>query len=176
MASDSTILGAAGEHYVLFQLLRRGFIAALAPQGVPNCDIIVSDRVGERLCAIQVKTRRDIGSDKGWHMSQKHERLKSENLFYCFLDVGKAPGDSPLCYVVPSAVVAAVLDESHQHWLKTPGKKGQAHNDTKMRRFLPDYTVSGFAKYGDGWLDKFREAWDSLGEARIDDGGINEPV
>jgi hypothetical protein len=42
MPSQSTLLGAAGEHYVLCQLLRRGYIAALAPIGVPNADILVT--------------------------------------------------------------------------------------------------------------------------------------
>ena len=42
MPSNSTLLGAAGEHYVLSQLLRRGYIAALAPIGLPNADIVVT--------------------------------------------------------------------------------------------------------------------------------------
>jgi hypothetical protein len=71
MASQSTLLGAAGEHHVMAELLRRGYIAALAPIGVPNADIIVTDVEGSRLCSIQVKTRRDIGSDGGWHMKAK---------------------------------------------------------------------------------------------------------
>jgi hypothetical protein len=77
MSSQSTLIGAAGEHFVLCQLLRRGWIAALAPKGVPNADIIVTDIDGNRQCAIQVKTRRDIGSDKGWHMRKKHEEIMS---------------------------------------------------------------------------------------------------
>ena len=43
MPSQASLLGAAGEHYVLSQLLRRGYIAALAPQGVPNADIVITD-------------------------------------------------------------------------------------------------------------------------------------
>jgi hypothetical protein len=43
MSNDSTLLGAAGEYYVMAELLRRGFIAALAPQGVPNSDIVVTN-------------------------------------------------------------------------------------------------------------------------------------
>lgn len=46
MVAASTVLGAAGEHYVMSVLLRHGFIAALAPVGVPNTDIIVSDDIG----------------------------------------------------------------------------------------------------------------------------------
>ena len=49
MVSRSTVLGAAGEHYVMCQLLRRGLIAALAPVGVPNTDIIVTDDIGDLL-------------------------------------------------------------------------------------------------------------------------------
>lgn len=50
--SHSSLLGAAGEHYVMSQLLRRGFIAALAPVGVPSADIVVTDDIGDRVCAI----------------------------------------------------------------------------------------------------------------------------
>ena len=36
MRSELTSLtGVAGEHYVLFELLRKGYIAALAPTGIP---------------------------------------------------------------------------------------------------------------------------------------------
>ncbi len=78
MVSKSTILGAAGEHFVMSQLLRRGLIAALAPAGVPNADIVVTDDIGSRLCAVQVKTRNDKGSDGGWHMRAKHERIAGD--------------------------------------------------------------------------------------------------
>jgi hypothetical protein len=87
--SNSTVLGAAGEHYVMCQLLRRGLIAALAPVGVPNTDIVVTDDIGDRMCAVQVKTRVEKGSDGGWHMSVKHESVQSDTLFYAFVDFGK---------------------------------------------------------------------------------------
>jgi hypothetical protein len=74
MPSQSTLLGAASEHYVMSELLRRGYIAALAPQGVPNADIVVTDIEGSRLCSIQVKSRRALGSDGGWPMKAKHDR------------------------------------------------------------------------------------------------------
>src|SRR3546814_9500679 len=43
-----------------------------------------------------------------------------------------------------------------------PGAKGQAHNDSDFRRFLPDYTHLDMGKYEDGWLEPYREAWDLL--------------
>src|SRR3990167_9068300 len=108
MAYNSSLIGAAGEHFVLCQLLRRDWIAALAPEGVPNTDIIVTDIEGNRQCAIQVKTR-SVGSDKGWHMSKKHEEVISPTLFYCFVDMEKENEDLPITFIIPSSVVAAVL-------------------------------------------------------------------
>lgn len=162
MASPSTLLGAAGEHYVMCQLLRRGFIAALAPAGVPNCDIVVTDDIGDRLCAIQVKTRREIGSDGGWHMGKKHERLESPSLFYCFLNFGTSFADTPICHVVPASIVAETLKVAHQLWLKRPGKGGKEHNDSDFRRFLPCYAKEGYVDRTLGWLDPYLEAWDLL--------------
>ena len=95
--TNSTILGAAAEHYVMCQLLRQGKIAALAPAGVPDADIIVSDRVGSALAAVQVKARRGIGGDGGWHMKAKHETMVRELLFYCFVDFGAGLADVPKC-------------------------------------------------------------------------------
>lgn len=168
MPSQSTLTGAAGEQFVLFQLLRRGWIAALAPKGVPNADIIVTDVDGNRQCAIQVKTRRDIGSDKGWHMRKKHEEFLAETVFYAFVDIGKSENDHPITFIIPSKVVAATLKLSHQMWLDAPGKNGAKHNDNDMRRLLPDY-VRGkelnpalIRKIGPGWMEKYRENWEIL--------------
>lgn len=159
MVSATSLTGAAGEHFVMSELLRRGLITALAPAGVPNCDIVVTDNIGDRLCAIQVKTRRGIGSDRGWHMSKKHEALVSPSLFYCFVDFGMGSETQPFTYVVPAKVVAHTLTECHQGWLKQPGAKGQQRNDNDMRRFLPDYSHLKIGLYEAGWLDPYREAW-----------------
>jgi len=160
MVAASTVLGAAGEHYVMCQLLRRGLIAALAPVGVPNTDIVVTDDLGDRLCAIQVKARLDKGSDGGWHMSAKHEQIASDLLFYAFVDFGRSLTDQPRCFILPSRVVASVIAKSHKNWLNTPGKNGKVHNHTNFRRFLPDYDrVNNRFGYGAGWLDPYCENW-----------------
>lgn len=176
---DSVIIGNAGEHYIMCQLLRRGWVAALAPTGVPNMDIIVTDKDSRKLCSISVKTRRDIGGDKGWHMGAKHERISAPDLFYCFIDFGKGPTDAARCYVVPSNVVSEVIAVSHKAWHRQPGKRGQALKaETNMRRLLPDYSHLAtpalqqnepaifdqvVAKYGPGWLDQYLEGWQRLG-------------
>ena len=102
------------------ELLRRDYIAALAPQGVPNADIVVTNVACDQLCSIQVKARRHIGSDGGWHMKAKHENIRGERLFYCFVDFGKSAKEIPSIYVIPSTIVAAALSASHQKWLTAP--------------------------------------------------------
>ena len=169
---SSTIVGAAGEYHVLSQLLRRGWIAALAPDGAPNMDILVTDENNQKLCAIQVKTRRDIGHDKGWHMKPKHESMIVDDLFYVFVDVGKQPSDPTTCYVLPSEVVADCIRLCHKVWLDTPGKGGRPHKNSNVRMLLPDYSFirppsqDGRAivdQYRSGWLMPYRENWNILG-------------
>lgn len=155
MVSATSLTGAAGEHFVMSELLRRGMIAALAPAGVPNCDIVVTDEIGARLCAVQVKTRLGKGSDGGWLMSKKHKGLTSPSV----------TGEQPFTYVVPAAIAATCLAQNHQRWLALPGACGQPHKDNDMRRFLPDYAHLGPGHYDLGWLDQYREAWHLLQDA-----------
>ena len=160
----TTLTGAAGESYVMYKLLRMGYVAGLSPAGAPNSDIIVTSVDGKRTAVIQVKTRNELGSDGGWHMKEKHEKLISKNLFYCFVDLQ----DNPVVYVLPSGVVARVLKEAHRIWLSTPGRNGRKHKETEMRRLIPDYTQTLNSKniflenHSRGWLDKYKENWKIL--------------
>nr|WP_310309899.1 hypothetical protein [Hydrogenophaga laconesensis] len=166
MPSQTSLLGAAGEYFVMSEMLCRGFIAALAHAGVPHADIVVTNMEGSKLCSLQVKTRRDIGSAGVWHMKEKHEDMRVETLFYCFVDFGKTPESTPTVHVVPSAVVAEVLAVSHRKWQAAPGRNSQPHKDSVMRRMLPDYTRTFGAldnPYPKGWLDPYRNAWHKLG-------------
>lgn len=149
----------------MFQLLSRSLIGALAPEGVPNMDIVVTSVDGKQLSSIQVKSRWAKGADGGWHMGKKHEDIVGDRLFYCFVDLGREFGSSPKTYVVPSKVVAEAVKLSHETWLNTPGLRGQKRNDSNMRRFLPDYSkmfVSQTNPYPSGWLDRYAEAWHLL--------------
>ena len=88
-------------------------------------------------------------------MSVKHESIESERLFYMFVDLQPEP---PTTFVVPSAKVCEVLSTAYVAWLATPGRWGQAHNESKMRRIQPDYAfpVPGLVP---DWMEPFRDAW-----------------
>lgn len=178
---SSVILGAAGEHFVMAELLRRGLVAAKAPEGVPNFDIVITDIDGDRLAAIQVKTRRDFkGGDKGWHMKEKHEQLVSDSMFYVLVDVGRDEESPVSFFVLPSKVVAHVCKISHENWRELPNSKGGQHGTSEMRRLLPKYELPRYAKkmgyrpskrheafmkaFGEGWLEQYRNAWHLIGQ------------
>jgi hypothetical protein len=165
LVSTSSLIGVAGEHYVLSELLRRGYIASLAPQGVPTMDVVVADTNGAELCAIQVKSRQHKGRDRGWHMRRKHETMLGARLFYAFVDFGETHLYRPNVYVLPSEKVAEVLSVTHAAWLANPGQHGQQRKDTELRRLLPDYEYAfrpGPNTYPEGWLQPYLNAWHLL--------------
>ena len=155
---DKTLVGAAGEHLVLSRLLSRDLLASQAPRGTRKVDVLVNPLDGGKPRLIQVKTRSAVGNSLGWHMSLKHESISEKDLFYCFVNLDLI---SPSVYVIPSRIVAKVVRDSHGEWLKTPGQKGQKHNDTEMRRIKNDYG-SNFKSIKPGWMDKYLEAWELL--------------
>ena len=154
---DTQLTGAAGEHLVLSRLLQRGLLAALAPRGTRKADVLVNFLDDGVPCLIQVKSRQ-FGSDGGWHMSEKLEQVFADDLIYCFVDFEP---ESPCVYVIPSVVVAQVISDDHRLWLATPGRNGQRHNDTSMRR-VKRVSLS----LGDNWLEQYRERWDLISERR----------
>lgn len=158
-AKDSILIGAAGEHYALYELQRRGLLAAQSPANAYAADILVFSPTMSVGSMVQVKTRTS-GRDGGWHMRAKHERFFHPRLFYAFVDL-EPP--SPVVYVMPSSVVADALTRSHQAWLALPGRGGRAHRDNDMRRVVPifPHQVDGFPS---GWLDAYRDRWDLLTE------------
>lgn len=159
MIRDKQLIGAAGEHLVLSRLLARGVLASQAPRGTRKADILVNPLDGGQPVLIQVKTRSGVGARKRWAMNAKHEDVAEPDLFYCFVDLEE---EHPLVYVIPSKVVAKVIREGHAKWLRTPGAKGQKHNDSDMRSISNSPRLSN--KYApEGWMGKYLEKWEQLG-------------
>ena len=155
---DKQLVGAAGEHLVLSRLLSRGLLAAQAPRGTRKVDILVNHLEGLRPSLIQVKTCSGTSANGAWHMSEKHEHIRDEDLFYCFVNFW---GDSPSVHVVPANRVADAVHENHALWLATPGAKGQPHNDSKMRWIVNNYKLEP-AGAPHGWLDEYLEKWELI--------------
>ena len=151
--TDTTLTGAAGEHLVLSRLLQRGVMAAPAPRGTSKVDILVNFLDDRQPVLLQVKARQ-YGPDGGWHMSEKHETVVNDDIYYCFVNFEP---DHPTVHVIPAKVVADVIRVGHQSWMDTPGRNGQPHKHTKMRRIVPRA-----GHMPENWMDAYLEAWDQF--------------
>jgi hypothetical protein len=158
-ALEQGLIGPAGEHFVLYQLYRRGVLAAAAPPRTPVVDLLVLSPDGETIAAtLQVKTRSRPTRRRGWMMSRKHETLVDDRMFYAFVDLAEEP---PGTWIIPSAVVAEVVRESHGLWLAAPGRRGQTRQDSVIRQVRNDYPNPPHG-YPAGWMDSYRERWELL--------------
>lgn len=153
----TSLIGAAGEHFVMFELYRRGIMVGQPPQGVADVDLLVLDDSAKVVKSLQVKTT-SKGAKTGWIMKSKHETLVSPRLWYIFVAMEL---EKPVCYVIPSKVVAEATKISHSTWLKMTTNKGNVHNDSEIRKITNKYwfDLPGFA---DGWMDKYEGRWDLL--------------
>lgn len=153
----TSLVGAAGEHLVMYELYRRGIMVGQPPQGVADVDLLVLDDAAKVVKSLQVKTS-SKGPRTGWIMKSKHETLVSPRLWYVFVSMEL---EKPICYVIPSKVVAEVTKLSHSTWLKMTTTEGSAHNDSEMRKVTNNYAFS-LPGYPDGWMDKYLGRWDLL--------------
>ena len=159
MTRDKQLVGAAGEYLVLSRLLNLGYLAAPAPRGTRKADVLVNPLDNRQPWLIQVKTTLRTDGRAKWHMKEKHEEISDEDMLYCFVDLDDKDSD---IYVIPAKKVSQVITDSYRAWLKTPGKKGQAHNETAMRWITSDYPWK-VPTAKPGWMDKYLENWEQLG-------------
>ena len=123
--------GVAGEYFVAAELSRRGYVASLTLRNTRGIDILASNSDATLSVGIQVKTNQ--GHGKEWMLNQKIEQDVATNLVFVFVrlnDLG-----TPEYYVAPRADVARFATTNHRKWLSTPGRNGQKHRDTNMRKF-----------------------------------------
>lgn len=124
--------GVAGEYYVAAELSKRGYIASITLRNTKGVDILCSNADATKTVGIQVKT--NFGSAHSWMLNEKAEKYFADNLFYVFVNLNDNE-KPPEYFIVPSKVVSEYCASTHKKWLDTPGKKGQAHNDSTMRKF-----------------------------------------
>ena len=70
-----------------------------------------------------------------------------------------AQSDKPFeYYIIPSCDMAKNVAEAHELWLSTPGRKGEAHKDNKVRTVhLPPYK-----SFSDWDISPYRDRWDLI--------------
>ena len=156
MAEDKSHRGAASQFFVAGELCRRGLVAVVTLGNCPNTDVLVSNKEGTRFAHVQVKTYRP-GRDKTVTVGTKAEIDYGPGFFWVLAGIPEIGSTAHAeYYVLPSSVLSQIVRENHQLWLSTPGKKGQAHNDSKVRAVaVPPaktlYSVHSIEAYAGRW-------------------------
>lgn len=150
-SDKSNTIGVSGEYFVMAELTRMGYVASLTSKNTKAIDLLASNKKGSRTVSIQVKTSNRI-KQKTWKMSKSVEDNISDNLYYVLVNLNE--GQEPSYYIVPSRYLAYKVKRDYLIWFESPGKRGQAHNETTMRTF---------SFVDEEEAEQYRDAWFLLG-------------
>jgi hypothetical protein len=151
---DKSTRGHASQFFIAGELCRRGWLAVVTMGNSPNTDILCSNKAGTRFVHIQVKTF--VPGNRTCSVGLKSERVFGDNFFWVLGGIPKPNSKHPFeYYVIPAKAMAKNIVQSHQLWLRTPGKNGRAHQDNSIRtvHIPPAKSFSGWdvSEYRDGW-------------------------
>ncbi len=150
--------GNASQFFVAGELCRRGYSAVVTLGNTPNTDILCSNAEGTKFVHIQVKTF--IPGNKTCSVGMKAEKSFGENFFWVLGGIPEPNSNRSefLYYIIPASEMALNIKKSHNLWLKTPGKKGQSHNDSKIRivNLPPTKSINGWD------VSIYKERWNLI--------------
>jgi hypothetical protein len=154
---EKSTRGNASQFFVAGELCRRGYSAVVTLGNTPNIDILCSNLQGTKFVHIQVKTF--VPGGRSCSVGLKAEKDFGETFFWVLGGI-PAPGSKANFeyYIIPSYEMSKNVIKTHQLWLSSLGKKGQAHNDNPVRSVpLPPY------KSLSGWdIGEYRDRWDLI--------------
>ena len=148
MEADKRLVGAAGVHYVTAELLRKGYLALPTMRNTKGADIVVCHK--SKTVKVQVKTTYEGRAPLGWILGEPDEH-SNPTVFYVLVNLRQK---KPEYYVVPSTVMGPYLKRTHRKWTQTPGKHGQPHRDSRVRRFPNEFEEVD--------LNRFEESWNAM--------------
>jgi hypothetical protein len=146
---SSAFAGNAGEFFVLAELTRRGWTAALTARNNRAYDILA--KRGDEFAAIRVKTKTSPFSLFQWNAKPNGDIFleMTEQCDFCALvDIPEVGDSSPVYF---------------NTWVTTPGAEGQQRAaDNKRRLFYVDDETQKLSHGYSQKLAPFRGAWNLL--------------
>ena len=130
-SNNKTTRGNASQFYVAGELCRRGYAAVVTMGNTPNTDVLCSNIEGTKFVHIQVKTF--VPGNATCSIGRKAEIGFGANFFWVIAGIPHPDSSDFLYYIIPSIIIAENTKKMHEKWLRTPGKKSQAHNDNAVR-------------------------------------------
>lgn len=151
------LIGNAGEHYVMAELLKRRKLAALAPRNAPAFDILATN--SDKTVKIRVKTKSEEYDIWQWSTSKEkpifrdiHDKDDYTVLVNLALDIKNVR-----YYIIPTKTLNEWLWRDFNEWVNTPGAKGQQRSPDNPKKNLSE-------KKSEAELKSYENNWDSLWE------------
>lgn len=139
---DSSLIGAAGVHYVVSELSLRGLIALPTIRNTAGVDIIATNKEGTWQANLQVKSSRSrVGF---WPVGKRFAEWVSDHNFYIFLRFDNRKGRFEV-FMESSGVVAAMVT-----------KYVEAEKNRGGKEWAPCY-------YPKGQYEELRLQWEAFG-------------
>lgn len=142
MENNTISTGNCGEYFVAAELERRGYTVAIPMSNVEDFDILAINRKTHKQIAVQIKTNKT--EKKVWMLKKRNEELVGDNVYYVFVILNGL--NNPEYHIVPSTIVSNSIKEQYIKWLEAPGRNGQKHNESSIRKFDDVYDL-----YLDNW-------------------------
>ena len=157
MAKQKITRGNASQFFVAGELCRRGYAAVVTLGNTPNTDVLCSNLAGTMFVHIQVKTF--VPGIRTCSVGLKAERYFGNNFFWVLGGIPLPDSNKEFeYYIIPSKDMSENILENHRIWLRTPGKKGQKHNDNSVRTVTlpPHLHLNGLD------LSIYKNRWDLI--------------
>ena len=152
---QGSLIGNAGEYYVMAELLKRGWIAALAARNAPDFDILATK--DGQMVKIRVKTKTEHFDPWQWAAKKDGSIFRNITQAGDFTVLVNLTEDNQQMdyFILPTGMLDQILKDDFQVWLNTPGVRGQPHNPGNVKRNL------SYTKYQE-FLAEFQNAWECL--------------
>jgi hypothetical protein len=152
-----TLIGNAGEYYVMAELLKRDWIAALAPRNAPDFDILVTN--GEKTVKVRVKTKSEKYDVWQWQIKKDGTIFRNITDLEDFtILVNLTANHKDMDYfIMPTHTLNRMLEYDFNDWVSTPGKGGHQRSSNNPKRHLP------YLRYQQQ-LTLYKNNWDILWE------------
>jgi len=157
----SAFAGNAGEFFVLAELTRRGWTAALTARNNRAYDILA--KRGDGFAAIRVKTKTSAFTLFQWNAKSNGSiflEMTEKRDFCALVDIPDDNDGTPTYYVVPTTVIDKWLRDDFAMWVTTPGARGQQRAEDNKRRLF--YLDDDTGKLGHGYrqrLAQYKGVW-----------------
>lgn len=134
--NNRSLVGNAGEHYVIAELLKRNIIAALTPRNTPSFDILATNR--DKTINIRVKTKSSACDNWQWNAKKDgsiFQDVKDTNDFTVLVNLSENTLDT-VFYIISTPILNKLLTDDYNAWAQGFSKQGKKHDSVSRYRTL----------------------------------------